>query len=485
MADINRLVNTSAELAHRVAFLAISGTVLLSPWAFGAWEMWWFWPLATVLFAGVLLAGVGTLLRTAFTQDGETREDRRVYEGRLALLLAALAPFLVYVLWRFRTGGTPDDPLVHMEAERGVLLFVTPVLLGIGLFLSGSQGRLRCLLRLFVLNGLLLALYALANHWITGNDYVLWVRSPYLYGLRAVGPFFCPNHLAAYLNLALCVVLALWLTPGVPGRLRGMALVAAAPMLLAWFLTLSRGGVGSLLLTLPVVVTAGLRGRRWGVRIGVGGGLLAAAVVGVWALFNVPNPLLVRFERHQFTQAVLNVRSTGWEPVRESFFTRFDRGIYISSALRAWRSSPTWGIGPGQHPVRWPEFAATADGNRETGEWPSQTHHEYHLYEVHSDWVQLLEEYGLVGMALFLPPFLLVLAMLYRAQGRGLRSAEGASVGPEDTALSLAALLAAGALAVHSVGDFSLQIPAITWGLAMLVAGGLYATLPTRLELGS
>ncbi len=485
MADINRIVTTGADSAHRAAFLTFGGVVLLSPWAFGAWEMWWFWPLATVLFAGVLLAGVGTLLRTAFTRDGETREDRLVYEERLAWLLVAVAPLLLYGAWRLRTAGTDATPLVHMEGERSLLLFATPVLLGMGLFLSGTRSRVRWLVRLFAVNGLVLALYASVNHWLTGNDYVLWVRTPFNYGARAVGPFFCPNHLAAYLNLTLCLVLAWWLTPGVSRRLRGAALVLALPVLLAWFLTLSRGGVGSLLLILPLIVTVGLRGQPWRTRIGVGIGLPVIAAAAVWALFTIPNPMLARFETHNLTRTVRAVPQDGWEPVKKSFFTHFDRGIYIASALRAWRTNPTWGIGPGQHPVRWPEFAATPDGDRENGIWPSQTHHEYHLYEVHSDWVQLLEEYGRVGMALFLLPFGVVMGLLYRAQSAGLKASKGSSISPEDTALPLAALLSAGTLAVHSIGDFSLQIPAITWGLGALVAGGLYVTLPNRIELGT
>jgi O-antigen ligase len=148
----------------------------------------------------------------------------------------------------------------------------------------------------------------------------------------------------------------------------------------------------------------------------------------------------------------------------------------IGGAIRAWHSSPVWGIEPGMHQNLWPHFSASADGDREKGIWPSLTNDEFHSYEVHSDWVQLLEEYGIAGFVLFLVP-LTVAASIYRGGfGRARRvwveHRLGESPGP-DFGIMLAGFLALIAMGFHSLGDFNLQMPATTWLLAALVTLGL------------
>jgi len=157
------------------------------------------------------------------------------------------------------------------------------------------------------------------------------------------------------------------------------------------------------------------------------------------------------------------------------------RGRMIPAAVRAWRTAPVFGIGPGMHQNLWAHFAATPDGDRERGLWPEQLNNDFHSYEVHSDWVQLLEEYGVVGVILFLPPVVLVFFALRRGLTPAVRERCRDSI-----ALPLGVLLACVAMAVHSVADFNLQIPSTTWLMGMLVALGLAAacgvpdTLPSE-----
>ena len=74
----------------------------------------------------------------------------------------------------------------------------------------------------------------------------------------------------------------------------------------------------------------------------------------------------------------------------------------IGGAIRAWQAAPVWGVGAGMHQNIWPHVAASGDGDRGKGIWPTLVNDKFHSYEVHSDWIQLLEEYGLVGLILFL-----------------------------------------------------------------------------------
>ena len=159
----------------------------------------------------------------------------------------------------------------------------------------------------------------------------------------------------------------------------------------------------------------------------------------------------------------------------DAFWYGFDRGQYIGSALRAWRSNPVWGIGPGQHSNRWAEFEPTDPGVRPTPENPSAVRppkfrdYAKHLYEVHSDWTQLLEEYGVVGFALFLFAFVGFVALFAARQGP-----VAASSAPDfERGLPLAALLLSAVFAVHSTFDFSLQMPSIVWLVAWIAVSAL------------
>lgn len=170
------------------------------------------------------------------------------------------------------------------------------------------------------------------------------------------------------------------------------------------------------------------------------------------------------------------------EKAVDAFWHSFDRGQYIGAALRAWRSNPVWGIGPGQNTHRWPQFAATPDGVRaepghpEKLKWPRLLNSGYHLYEVHSDWVQLLEEYGIVGFVLFCIAFATVAVLLVLRQEEAAESAAGAL----DRGLPLGVLFAVGVLSVQCLFDFSMQIPCIVWLFGFLVPSALLASRHDR-----
>ncbi|MBO7223942.1 MAG: O-antigen ligase family protein, partial [Kiritimatiellae bacterium] len=117
------------------------------------------------------------------------------------------------------------------------------------------------------------------------------------------------------------------------------------------------------------------------------------------------------------------------ERFHDTFWYGFDRGTYIGAALRAWESSPVLGIGPGQHSSRWGEFAATPDGTRDPYKAPRLRNDGYHLYEVHSDWTQLLEEYGIVGVVLFIIPMVTIIGGLINAKRQALKDLKTHSEG--------------------------------------------------------
>jgi hypothetical protein len=153
--------------------------------------------------------------------------------------------------------------------------------------------------------------------------------------------------------------------------------------------------------------------------------------------------------------------------------SRTCRGRMYGGAIRAWKTSPWTGIGPGMHQNLWPQFAATNDGDRERGIWPTLTNNNFHSYEVHSDWLQLLEEYGITGVILFIFPMgILIFFILSGIHAVSVQSRKREYDIKEDMQFVylLSALLALVTMGFHSLGDFNLQMPATVWILSAVIS---------------
>ena len=487
MIDLNADFSRFAFWMHRASFWCLLLLTVLAPWCFGSWEMHWFWLSAGVLFLAAFLAGIGNLFDSFSGGSDEVQfpAPRFRCEPRLVWLAVTAAPFLLYMVWRMTRPSGPGSPSVAMPAQRCALLFATAPLLVATLFLVLNRRRVRVLAGVFYANAVLLACNALWSYFTSGGNQILWVDSPFRYN-RACSPFFCPNSFVDMMNFALFLALSTLVAKGVGVRVKALVALGLPPIVVAWFFTMSRGGILSFAATMPLFIVIGFRGYRALTRWAVGVLFLGLVAFGLWALFHVPNPIKTRFDGHAVTQAVLHYRENGEnarKKVHDAFHYNFDRGLYIDAALRAWRSNPVWGIGPGQHSPRWPEFAASDDGDATATppKLPRVLNDYYHSYEVHCDWVQLLEEFGIVGFALFLVAALCWTASLLRALSAGF-SRRRSFVRPGDRVFPLCALLCLFSMAVHSLGDFSLQIPAVTWAFATMLALGLLSTLSERGE---
>ena len=595
-----------ADALHGIAFLCVSAVVLLSPVLFASKEMWWFWTMSAVLSLGCLFSGAGSLVESAFLHEQDSPVRRRRIPARAFAALALCAPFLLYAVLRAQFPSAPGFPLVEQDATRSVLLYWTPAALALVLLLSSRRRGRAVLLRLFLAETFVLAGYGLWNHFHSNDMNVLWVVPnefyDFTYAGRISSTFFCPNHFSAWLDVAICILLAGALSRGARRRERLLCALGALVLLPVDALTLSRGGVGALFAGLFLLVpTLGLRGRRPLWRALATAGVVLAAAAGAFAVryaawtheaplggpdaadppdavgavdfrggrravaadgsettllsfangsfrvrgadgkassvpaadllplrflpspaatneagrfrtrvtirktrrvdfaepveiladgtlrYRAYNPLMNRMKGHPFWTAWEQVGTssakdgkpaTAWQLAKDAFWYRFDRGHYIGAALRAWRSNPVWGIGPGQNPNRWTQFAATEDGVRaepgrpETLKRPRLMNDGYRLYEVHSDWVQLLEEYGVVGFVLFCIPFAGLLVLLFRRQ----TAMQDAAAPALDRALPLGVMLAAGVVSIQCLLDFSMQMPCIVWLFAFLVSSAILAS---------
>ena len=441
----------------RLSLVLLAPAVLAGPWLFGAWERWWFWPLAAWLFAAAALFGVALL-------DAEralTGFSDRLLRRDVSPALMACGAFLVYAVVRMLTSE------VYTDAERSLLLFLLPFFTGgIAAYATGPLGR-KIAYGLLAVNALALGLYGIVNHQLTGSERVMWMPGymQYIADNRATGSYYCPNHFAGILELGAALALGLLLDRAARRWARGFGLVLLA--VCAWGIVISRsrgGGVAllALLILAPLLGLVQWRPKaRWTLRAVMLVLALAAAGVVAWQ---------AAAYRERF-------RNYPWTDLQKS-----DRIQMAAGALRAWRTEPAFGIGPGMHQNLWPHFAASADGDREKAIWPKYPNTGYHSYEVHSDWIQLLEEYGVVGVVLLLAALALVLRILWRGLRREEEAWKAAAWGLPANGrffgVVLAGMLAAAAMILHEVVDFNLQMPSTGWMLGAVL--GLAAGEATR-----
>jgi len=388
---------------------------------------------------------------------------------RLISTLSCL-PILVYALIRFLQAE------VYMDAERSFLLFLLPFLVGTHTVFGTGRKQLRLLLVLIAIDLGLLGLYGIINHFVAGNARALWAEGYPQYQLgysRATGSYFCPDHFSGIMELATCIGLGLLLARGTGKSWKFMAVPLLVIGVSGVLLSKSRGGA----LSLAAVVVAALiwgfnqwpLAARWCWRLSLSV-ILLLGVIGLW---HFDKGYANRFTSYFTVEAagehsLKDLQSAVARKLRGSC-----RGRMMSTAVRAWRSHPIVGIGPGMHRNLWFHFAASSDGDREVGRWPTYVSTHFHSYYAHNDWLQLLEEYGLIGFVLFLVPASTLFALLLkgvRKESVERRRHAWHPTGNKHHGLVLAGLFAFVCMAFHSLGDFNLQMPATGWLFAAILA---------------
>jgi O-antigen ligase len=462
-------VNTIEKVLGWAAFTLLSVAILIGPWFFGAKEMWWRWGFTTVLVLVALVSGVRLLFAGAASLWLE--RPRNLLAGKRSrplLLLVAFVPFLVYAAVRCLQAD------VYMDAERSFLLFLLPVIVGVHIVFGFSRRQVRLLYLLIALDLFLLGAYALVNHAVTGSRLVLWVEGypQYTNEVRATGTLFCPDHFSGLMELAICLGCGVLLARERRRAWRLGAITLCAVALAGVLLSKSRGGGLSVLVIAAAALTWGFhqwpRVVRWYARAGI----VSVAAACFVLLFPLARGYVERFGSYFTAEAADGATTSRLQAIADKV-ARMPRGRMYGAAVRAWRTAPLWGIGPGMHQNLWPHFAATGDGDREAGKWPSLRNDGFHSYAVHNDWLQLAEEYGIVGLLLLLLPAgslaWLLLADLHR-EARARRRVDWGEMGPGHHDLTLTAIFALVCMAFHSLGDFNLQMPAMTWLFAALLA---------------
>lgn len=328
--------------------------------------------------------------------------------------------FLLYGAWSVSRAAVPYDAYVE-----SIKLCSFPLAVWIWSEVAGTRDRWRWLAGLFLLSVSVMAWYAIIQH-AHGSRGVLNLIRPESYEMRASGAYFCPNHYANLLALTVPFAVGLVFARGAGLPLRLLAGYTAVVILPPLYLTQSRSGwIGVIVGT---AVTASLLGLRKSLRafaatlVVVPFTLVAAAGL-IWKL----SPMV----QHRVAQALEgNIRLQLWQ-----------------DTLLIIRDSPWLGFGPLSY--RWV--------------YPGFRHHMTMYLDpqyAHNDYLQLVAEYGLVGLALAA----LTLAAFAVPLLRRLRRAES-----DKGACLIAGLLGSvAATAAHACFDYNLHLFGNTQALCLL-----------------
>lgn len=294
-------------------------------------------------------------------------------------------------------------------------------------------------IRSLVVFGFILGVFGLIQH-ATSNGKIYWFWSPISRNaFLTFGPFVNRNHFAGFIGMIIPFSIGITF---MSRRIEKKVMYAflGVGMAIALFFTLSRGGIISffagLLVFSSVLFTKGISKRKL---IPV---VLFVLVLMVYLLFFGISPIIEKFAQ---TKESSEARLLAWQ-----------------ATLSAFRDYPVFGSGFGTFQYIFKVYQP--EGLR--------------LYwaHAHNDYLELLLELGIVGTAIVVLFFVVVLGTIMKTEWKG-----------RELYLGAALLSSITTIAVHSIVDFNLHIPSnailfsLILGLAVSLSRATMNTSKTRL----
>lgn len=294
--------------------------------------------------------------------------------------------------------------------------------------------------------GTLISLYAIAQ-FITGSTHILWGQQPEVYAHRASGTFLCPNHLAGFLEMIVPIALALTISGRIGNIQRILLGFATIAMLLGIGVTISRAGYLVTAISIIAVLLVLVRKRRYRIP-----SIAAAAILAITAIsFLLANP-------------IKDIRN---DEILTKTQLQEGRGAIYTASLKLAEQKPILGTGSGTYSSMIHRYLTPK----------TQIDPVY----AHSDYLQILIEWGAIGLALIIT--LLVFVVLGEIKTwKHLQPQDNALVLKDSTrsALFLGAMGGFLAITLHSIADFNMRIP-----LNALLATILLAYITSSLRYGT
>ncbi len=351
-------------------------------------------------------------------------------------LLGLLGLGLAQSLAVNNSSGQMQSLSMDVEATRLVaLLLFCLVAAGViaANFLAGRE-RLHLLLNSLVIFGFVLAVFGLIQHF-SWNGKIYWLRPINAYASAPFGPFVNHNHFAGYMEMLLPLPVALIVTGAARAEARLFYAFAAMTMGIATVVSLSRGGIISLLAEMMFILAMSFRLSK---RRKAGSQHALSNLAGIGAVVVIIMAIIAGvfwIGADSVVNRVTQGQLTGDEQGTETFYS--SRGWIWQDTLKMISARPVLGAGLGAYQTAYPGFSEHDKG--------------LVVDKAHNDYLQLLAESGIVGGLLALWFAFLV----FRGVARGLRSRD-----PWPVALALGSGAAMVAMLVHSFFDFNLQLPA-------------------------
>ena len=444
---------TARTVFSRFIILTLCLAIILSTLAFGTVHSW-----------SLAVFQLGAALVIVFWAADAWR-TRRLRINRNALQLPLLGLFVYGLLQLLPFGATPAPDAAALSSEPVRSLSLDPyatrfVLIQLGalfvyfaaaLSFIDSPRRLRLMTRTVVIFGFLLAVFGLIQSFVSPLR---------IYGIRELkqavgfGPFINRHHFATYMEMAAALPLGLLFAGSVDRDRRILYAFAALLMGLALVMTNSRGGMLALgAEVIFLVVVSGLvrrpaHGEEADDVEPRSRGLLLRALAGV-GIVAVLLALVLSFGGDDALNRLLGTVNSEDPTTGRLHFWRGTLGII--------RDHFWTGTGLGSFPVAYPRYD-TGNGSL------------YRLEQAHNDYLQIVSDAGVVGLALGL----LFVVLLFRAGLRRMQSESSFRRG-----VALGALAGCFAALVHSFFDFPLHTTANA--LLFLTLAAL-ATLDGRVE---
>ena len=393
----------SARL-DKALFFGTFGLLMFGPLAFGAVEHW---------SISVLEAGAAILLLVWFAKQWLGGE-LKIHWNPLFLPMSVFGA-LVLAQLVFRSSAYPHDTFSQ------ALLYTAYAML---CFLSGQtllrSSQARKLAVILAVYGFAVAALALLQD-IAPNGKLLWLRQPHMGGW-IYGPYVNHNHYAGLMELLVPIPLVIALSRLTFEKERIAAGVAAAVMTGTVFLCGSRGGMLAIVVEFMVLGAILVRQKK-SARIAIGATAFAVVLIA----------MLGWLGGKELRGRVSSISTEAHTEISGGMRFSIDR-----DTLRMFGNKPVLGWGLGTFPTVYPQFRTFYTN--------------FFVNEAHNDYLQLLAEMGLLGFG----TMLWFVVVLYR---KGLRKI-GNWTGDVSGAVSLACVLGATGILVHSLFDFNLQIPA-------------------------
>ncbi|MFY9647112.1 MAG: O-antigen ligase family protein [Terriglobales bacterium] len=403
---------SKVRLTNNALFTSTLVVLLLAPLAFGAVEPW----------SIFVLEACAVLLLAVWAYRQMTNRELQVIDNKL---YRPMAVFFGLVLAQWATGITAYRSATYshllLYAAYGMLVFVVTQSLR-----RSSQFELMA--KLVTVYGAVVSSFAVLQG-LSPNGKLYWIWSLHQGG-NIYGPYVNHNHYAGLMEMLTPFPLVLAASRFTEGNRKIAVAGIAALMAASIFLSGSRGGMVAFLAQMVGLSMLLLHKRDRGWKRPLMMGAFLALVIG----------FMVWIGGNQLTERLISIHSEAREELEGGVRFTIDHDCF-----RMLLKKPFLGWGLGTFPVVYPEFRTF--------------YTTFFVNEAHNDYLQLVVETGLAGLAITLW-FLIVVFRQAAAKLSPSTLKKNDWTESGNGALTVAALLGCVGILVHSFLDFNLQIPA-------------------------